>query len=354
MAGAANDGGALDRLRADRLRNQVPPPGLGPGLGDLPGVPDTSGDEDKDMQPRPKRGKEAEDSPKKKRENNVTLTDIQKLLEMQSKILQDHQTTQMKQAVAELRESTGAQINTIKAEVSRHGDYISQLRDQGERMEARIAALETNGAAGGWGSRGSTGDDGEKVRKNVMIFGGWGPDTRREDLLAELHELLKKLDLFDTFEDIFTTGPRRGNALAVVRVKPGETDQELKKRILTMIQAIRVAQVSSQSMEAGKNLWASLSKTKQERLRSSHAGKMKRLVLEIDEGEKTHLDVEWSAGSLWIRGKLLGSATRPKPHGITATPGKMPGSWIDTAMLGRVLGCSEADLKERWEALVQV
>ena len=121
-----------------------------------------------------------------------------------------------------------------------------------------------------------------------------------------------------------------------------------------MVQTIRQAQMSSKSMEPGKNLWGSLSKTKSERLRSAHAGKLKRLILEVDEAMKNQLDVEWNAGSVWVRGNLVGSAVRSKPaDSSTTSTGKMPGSWVDLGLLARLLGCSDADLKDRWSALIE-
>ena len=348
-------------LRSPAFEQIVPrvrdaPPGLlhqgaGPGL---PGVPISSDDEDlQDKKPRTKRGKEEDESPAKRREGAVTLGDIQRLLENQSQILQDHQTRQIQQAVAELRESTSAQMKTMRAEMNRHGDYIEQLRDQGDRLEARIEALEAKKQGDPWSVNPNQGGGGGEARKNVIVFGGWGADTHRDCLLPELRELLSKINAEDAFEDIFTTGPRRGNALGIVATKPEESDQSLKKRMITIVQAIRSAQMSSKSMESGKNLWAALSKTRPERLRSSHAGKLKRLILEIDESEKANVDVEWNAGSVWLRGNLIGSAVRPKPAGTTSTAGKTPGTWMDAGLLGRVLGCAESDLRERWEALIQ-
>ena len=337
--------------RGDIRAKPSGPPGL-PDVDlttELPGVPESS-DEDRDDNP-PKRVKDHVGSPKTagRDSSSVTLADMQRLLENQSRILQEHQSRQIKEAVAELRQTTSAQIGTIREEVARHGDYIEQLRDQGEKMEMRLAALE-----GGVGHVPLHDGNEGTARKNVVVFGGWGPDTHRDALLPELKELLQKINLLDSFEDIFTTGPRRGNALGIVSLRALESDQDLKRRIITMVQSIRQAQMSSKSMEPGKNLWASLSKTKSERVRSAHAGKLKRLILEVDEAMKNHLDVEWNAGSVWVRGNLVGSVLRAKPvASSTISAGKMPSSWVDLSLLARLLGCSDSDLKDRWEALIE-
>ncbi|CAE7390465.1 unnamed protein product [Symbiodinium sp. CCMP2592] len=304
------------------------PPGLGvtpvPGTVELPG---DSSDEDLRSEPGPKRRQAEGGSPAKKKDSKgITLGDIQQLLENQSRVLQDHQTTQIREAVAELRESTTAQFKKVRDEVARHGDYIEQLRDQGDKPERRIEALEARGGQN-WGDDGAGDGQAGKNRKNLIIFGGWGPDAHRDVLLPELKDLLQKVNLLDSFEDIFTTGPRRGNALGLVSLLPQETDQALKRRLTNTVQPIRGAQVAGKSMEHGKNLWAALSKSKIERLRSSHAGKLKRLVLEINEQEKSRIEVEWNAGSVWLGENLIGSCTRAKPTMAVMDDGKTPGSW---------------------------
>ena len=120
--------------------------------------------------------------------------------------------------------------------------------------------------------------------------------------------------------------------------------------MITIAQAVREA--SADHMERGNNLWAALSKTKPERLRSSHAGKIKGMVLETSPSEKDNLDVEWNAGSVWLLGSLLGSALRTRPLGGKIIEGKTPQAWLDTTTAARVPVCSEAEIGERWERLM--
>ena len=70
------------------------------------------------------------------------------------------------------------------------------------------------------------------------------------------------------------------------------SEQELKKKLIRIVQEIRGASMSGPNMPAGKALWAAISKTKAERLRAGHAGKVKRLILEVNPAEKTNIDVE--------------------------------------------------------------
>ena len=248
----------------------------------------------------------------------------------------------------ELKQATAAELRGIKEEVTRHSDYITQLRDQGEKLEARVLALE---ASRGEGSTMYPGSGNEGHQKNLLILGGWSPDTHRDDLLPELREMLERIGVAQNFQDIFTTGPRRGHAMGTVKWPEGESDHALKKRLISLVREIRGASMSSKGMLPGKALWAAISKTRMERLRSSHAGKTKRLILEVNESEKHAMDVEWSAGSVRMRSVMVASATRTAPKGVQVKQGKMAGMWIDIHQIARLLGASSDSLSERWAEL---
>eukprot|EP00439_Symbiodinium_sp_Y106_P027119 s7759_g3.t1 len=218
----------------------------------------------------------------------VTLADLQRLLEQQSASLAKSQASEIRSAIKELKQATTAELRGIKEEVTKHGDYISQLRDQGEKLEARVLALE---AARAEGSTAYPGSASGEHQKNLLIMGGWDPDTHRDDLLPELRDLLSRIGVVDQFSDIFTTGPRRGHAMGIVRWENGVSDQELKRKMIRLEKEIRGASVAGKSMNPGKHLWAAISKTRMERVRAGHAGKTKRLILEINESEKHAMDV---------------------------------------------------------------
>ena len=279
----------------------------------------------------------------------VTLSDVQRLLELQSASWAKTQAAEIRGAMKELKEATRTELRGIREEVVRHSDYITQLRDQGERLEARVLALET---AKQTESTAYPSSSGEGHQKNLLIFGGRNPETHRDDLLPELRDMLERIGVLEEFQDIFTTGPRRGHAMGVVKWAEGVTDQELKKKMIKIVQEIRGSGMASKSMTAGKNLWAAISKTKMERMRSSHAGKTKRLILEVNESEKHAMDVEWGAGSVWVRSVMVASATRPPPRDVIIKPGKLAGSWVDINQIARLLGSSSESLAERWTELI--
>ena len=291
------------------------------------------------------------DRPKSRRAQEgqaVTLADIQKLLETQGENIRVSQAKEIRSAVSELKASTAAELKGIRDEVGRHADYISQLRDQGEKLEARLSALEN---ARKDGSTAYPSSGGEAHQKNLVILGGWDAETHRDDLLPELREMLTKIGVAGEFQDVFTTGPRRGHAMGIVKWEAHLSEQELKKKLIRIVQEIRGASMSGPNMPAGQALWAAISKTKAERLRAGHAGKVKRLILEVNPAEKTNIDVEWGAGSLWLRSVMVASATRAAPSTNTKD-GKGPGSWVDVAQIARSLGTSADHLAERWGVLM--
>ncbi|CAE7811116.1 mcm9 [Symbiodinium sp. KB8] len=284
---------------------------------ELPGVIQSDDSDLDEVRPQKSNKREGHTSPAAGDRGPVTLSDLRALLHEQSQQLQESQERQLRSAIRDLQKSTGAQIEAIQTDIHRHNDYIDQLRDQGERVEARLQALE----AGGSGLATMGADKNNDTRKNLMIFGGWGPDTHRDTLLTELRELLGKIGALQYFDDIFTTGPRRGNALGLVTQRQEETEGDLKRKMIKIAQAVREANLRSEHMQSDKNLWASLSKSKLERMRSSHAGKLKRMLMEIDPALRDHMDVEWNAGSLWLRGVLLGHGlTSPQPPELLDAP----------------------------------
>ena len=320
-----------------------------PDMAEIP-VPSSEGEAEQTGSPKAARTGLGGSARRRERGEAVTLDDLRALLQQQSETIARNQATEIRGAVAELREATMHEFRGIKSEMTRHADYISQLRDQSEKLEARVLALESRKDENSTTYLGSSAGDGHQ--KNLVILGGWDADTHRDDLLPELRDLLGRIGVLEKFQDLFTTGPRRGHAMGIVKWPAGQNDQELKRDIIRLVEEIRNASMSSKSMPVGKTLWAALSKTKMERLRAGHAGKTKRLILEINQAERQVLDVEWGAGSVWMRGQLISSATRPSPRGASVHKGKAPGAWIDIQHIARALGTSSESLAERWESLI--
>ncbi|CAE7887330.1 putative 149 kDa protein [Symbiodinium microadriaticum] len=280
--------------------------------GEIP-VP-ISDDSDMDMRSRAKRGAEGDNSPATRQRGQasagVTLEDIKLLLQQQTNDLREIQAQEMQ----DLKTATFKEMGALKKDVRKHGDYIAQLRDQGESFEARLTAIEN--------SRNSAGSDAPssgQAQPNLLVLGGWPQDTSKDDLIRELSDCLTNIGIKDLFSDYFCTGPRRGYALALVKEKQGESVQELKRRLITIAQQVRFAAIQAPSMEHGKTLRASLGKTKQERLLANHVGKTKRLILSTRPGDAAQVEADYSATNVWYKGHLVYATenslryTRPKP-----------------------------------------
>ena len=61
-----------------------------------------------------------------------------------------------------------------------------------------------------------------------------------------------------------------------------------------------------------------MSESPERRKRAQFAGKVKRLILEMD-GDRDTLDVEFGTGNLWYGGTRIASAVSTAPSGATAT-----------------------------------
>ena len=96
-------------------------------------------------------------------------------------------------------------------------------------------------------------------------------------------------------------------------------------------------------MMEGKYLWANLSKPKEERDRSSHASKLKRLIMEISGGMDPGMELEYPAGSAWLPSGLFGSATRPMPSGTTTANGRSVGTWVDIGRVAAAFNMQESE-----------
>ena len=272
----------------------------------------------------------------------ITMDGIRALLQQQTQDLRESQAQEM----TALKTATFRELTTIRKEVRVHGDYIEQLRQTHESIESRLSAIES-GRAGVASDAPSSGVN----QPNLLVLGGWPQDTPKDTLLKELSESLEKIGIQDEFQDCFCTGPKRGFALSLVKNRPGESPQDLKRRLIALAQQIRFAAVQAHSMENGKHLRASLGKSRQERLLSNHIAKTKRLILTVKPGESGKVEADYSASNIWYQNNLVASASRPKPNALV-DQGHAPRSWIDLVLLSKLLHVDTSELREQWADLI--
>ena len=308
-------------------------------------IPVPISDDEMEDKHRGKRVAEGADSPsvrQKGQSPGFTLDDIRGLLQQQTQVLRESQAQEMQ----DLKTATFKEMGAVKKELRKHGDYIDQLREQNESMEARIAAIEA-----GRFSAGSDAPSSRGAQPNLLVMGGWPQDTAKDVLLRELGDCLSNIGIKDSFSDIFCTGPRRGYALALVKEVQGESPQDLKRRLINIAQQIRYASLQAPTMENGKTLRASLGKTRQERLLANHVGKTKRLILTIRPDESGNVEADYSATNVWLQGHLVASATRPKPN-PQVDSGPAPRSWIDIILVSKLLRTDPKEIRDNWLELV--
>ena len=294
----------------------------------------------------------------------LTLNTFKELLEQQTHAIRRSNAEEIQKAVEVATKASGeeihkainkataqttAQLSRVEATVGRHSDALTQIRDDMETMEARLSKVEGNVAS----STGSTMWAESDKKRSSLIFGGWPEDTPREVLLQELWDLLSKAGLDGEFEDIFTTGPRRGFAIGNVKME-GFTDAgKLKRKLIEMTIIIRKARLCGKHMQSGKYLWANLSKTKTERDRGSHGGKLKRLILELSGGYDPGIEVEYPAGTAWLPAGIIGSATKPQPTDAKTVPGRVEGTWMNVTRVATAFNMAEQEVENKWREILE-
>ena len=277
----------------------------------------------------------------------LTLGALQRLLQSQTQLLQASQDSAIQAAVTELKMNTSRELSKVKDQLAKHDDHIAQLRDLQDSTDKRLAALEQRRDSVGSGS--TEPPPGGKI--NLMIFGGWPDDTPRETLLTELKEALVIHGIQDEFTDVFCTGPRKGFAMGLVWTDQTENPKDLKKRMISIAQTIRKANVKCDSMSQGKTLWASLGRTPTERAMASHVGRTKRIILETNPDLKPHVEADYNAGLVWVMGHLVSATSRAPAANEETTPGKIKGSWIHLHQIATYTGGKLEQLRQRWDEL---
>eukprot|EP00439_Symbiodinium_sp_Y106_P020670 s1323_g2.t1 len=301
--------GANKAGRATETRRGLEPPGLGRELG-------AEGAENRQL--------------------TISMVDFERLLDRQSAtILQAN------------REHAQGLLDALEA---RHGSRLDALEGGATKVQTGIAQMEERLAALERTVQNQLGHPGgaEAKRRHTLVFGGWDRDTRREKVLRELQEAVTGLGLDKLVsEKAFTTGPRRSVAMMNFPLQASETDDDRRSRMHQMVLALSQAQVVT---SAGKRLWCSYSRTKQQRDVSSHCGWIKRALGNLDAEWAREVDLEYSTGSAWLGNSLVGSATRDPDADMPSEKllWHMKGSskaWVAVGKLAKETKLAEDDIR---------
>ncbi|CAE7819302.1 DHX57, partial [Symbiodinium sp. CCMP2456] len=224
-------------------------------------------------------------------------------------------------------------------------DHTMQAMTQRmQAMEDRVAKMEGDSTAG----RGSDMGDGSR-RRTTLVFGGWEMDTPRQTIVAEVEEALAKLGL-SKFTDTaaFTTGPRRSVALMNFALRPGESETDCRRRMHEIVSGVAAAKPFTSHQ---RRMWATYSKTKQQRDVAGHCSWTKRTLASFNKELLQHIDAEYGTGTIWLGDKVVASVARAPPQGTEGEamlwdddkPGTRP--WVDLGAIAKFSGISMVDLK---------
>ena len=287
------------------------------------------------------RGADRPDSPKRVKSadahNGVTMDSLRVLLAEQSVSLLQAQQLQMSTALAAFEERQAGRMDKIEHKVDDQAGAVASLEAQLKEMGERLAVVENRPQAGAGAS---------PDRKNTLVFGGWAADTRKGTLLSQLDQALVGLDIKKELDsEPFTTGARRSVASCQFRRRPQEGDGETRQRMLRVIQIVNDSKVNIQG--APRPLWASFSKSPEERGRAALAAVVRKSVLRAAPQRLGDLDVEYPTGRSWIKDDQLSGMGTPPPEVRQSRKIMTKGGegWLDERTLARWLDIELTDLQ---------
>ena len=262
------------------------------------------------------------DSPKKQKgaEEVVTLSALRTLLAETSHSLLQAQQVQITTALTSFEERQSSRLDKVEETIQTQGTAMGEVQAQLRELQDRVAKVELGGPSY------SSGSD----RKLTLVFGGWPSDTRRSVLLHQLDKALQGLRLREYLDmEPFTTGARRSVALCQFKRRGHETDGDTRQRMIQIIQVVNTSKVQLEGSQ--KPMWATFSKTPEERGRASLAAVVRKAVMRHAPHRVGDLDLEYPTGRTWIRDDQLTGLGNPpdevhQPRLITTKGGL--GGWI--------------------------
>ena len=292
---------------------------------------------------KPKRpggpGPERHDSPKKQKpsEEALSMASIRGLLAEQSLALLQAQQQQITSALSAFEERQSGRMDKVETQLELQGATMGEVQGQIKELQERLAKVETGGTAV------IAGPD----RKSTLVFGGWAADTRKGVLLEQLDQALKGLQLKGTLDSApFTTGARRSVALCQFRRRAQETDGDVRQRMIHVIQVINTSQVQLEG--AARPLWASFSKSPEERGRAALAAVVRKAILRMAPERMPDVDVEYPTGRTWVKEDQISGMGEPPDdvRGAKIVTTKGGKGWLDERTLSKWLNVELGELQQ--------
>ena len=310
-------------------------PGRIPLPGGLEDDADLEVDPPKRLGGRAAESGERHESPKKARQEPavesgaVTMDALRTLLAEQSVSLLQAQQLQITTALSAFEDRQQGRMDKLESKVLDQGSVVEGLEAQLRDLGDRLSKVEQGGQpAVGHGPD----------RRSTLVFGGWSTDTRRQVLLHQLDKALQGLHLKSSLDsDPFTTGARRSVALCQFRTRAQESPGDARQRMLHVIQTVNAAKLE---MEGGSRpLWASFSKSPEERGRAALAAVVRKIILQHAPHRIADLDTEYPTGRTWVREDQISGMGAAPPEARDARVVKTKGGegWLDEKTLARWL-----------------
>ena len=251
----------------------------------------------------------------------------------------------------QLNASLGRLEQGLEAKIAGLDDRVDRVIAASESSDDRVKALEQMAEIkqAGVGRVPSSGKGGVDRRQFTLVYGGWERETRRQRILGDLASAVDTLGVKQLQDDApFTTCARRSIALSSFRPRQGESFSDMRGRMHRILRAFVETTVK---LANGRRLWASYSKSPEERAHGAHVSWVKRAVGLIDESKISTLDVEWTTGTVWCGESMTASSQKPVPpgtdmRGVVVNEDSEFQPWIDCTKGGAELGCAVGQLRD--------
>ena len=282
--------------------------------------------------------RESVESPPKTRRAEAALSEdvLRQLLAETQRAILNAQNDMLTNAIAQLEDRQNRRIQQVEQKMDdgarRHDQVESALRE----IHGRLQKLEDTSTT----APSESGTLDTTRRKLTLVVGGWPRDSRRAVILAKISEMLKELKVEDLCdENAFCTGPRRTCALLPFRVRTGETAGDARQRMHSVLGAIVKSRTPIEG--ATKPVWAGVSKTREERLRSAHYGFIRQIAREVDADAVEGLEHDYNAGTTWIGDDKVACMTSTAPtidsYKLLTMPKERGAGWVNLSALARGL-----------------
>ncbi|CAE7712228.1 pol [Symbiodinium sp. CCMP2592] len=287
----------------------------------------------------PKRAREHEQNGEDPGEQPLTLALLQQALQVSQR--------EITHSLHESLEGIGRRVENLEGNFEQHVERTTQLLgamtdrhcdiehtvkkvDQSyEEVRRRLELLEGKFATASFStttntSLRSTDTGGQENARPAVIMGGWDADQSASETLRLVKQHIAELHIDIDMDDAFVPGIRRGFAIVPVAARANESQGDFRARLREALKEIRESKViTGQRPEGGdRHFWAAMCESPERRKRAQFAGKVKRLILEM-QGDKHKLDVEFGTGNVWYSSVKIASATTSPPPGAETDPGEV-------------------------------